>query len=113
MRISDWSSDVCSSDLFAHARARAQPAADDGLGLAAAVARHPGGVRIGGIDGIEAVLDEGVEDVEAGGLVQGPAEDVAAQDQRGDIKAGAAKRDRKRTRLNSSHKCANRMPSSA
>src|SRR3546814_9024214 len=110
MRIIDWSSDVCSSDLllaglaqvradlgeqqhaFAHARARAQPAADDGLGLAAAVARHPGGVRIGGIDGIEAVFDEGVEDVEAGGLVQGPAEDVAAQDQRGDLKAGAAKR---------------------
>src|SRR3546814_13434898 len=83
---------LCPSPTLFRSRARAQPAADDGLGLAAAVARHPGGVRIGGIDGIEAVFDEGVEDVEAGGLVQGPAEDVAAQDQRGDLKAGAAKR---------------------
>src|SRR3546814_7198389 len=100
---------------FAHGRARAQPAADDGLGLAAAVARNTGGVRIGGIDGIEAVFDEGVEDVEAGGLVQGPVEDVAAQDQRGDLKAGAATRsglhggDRKSTRLNSSPYCEARI----
>src|SRR5687768_6574 len=30
-----------------------QPRADDRLGLAAAVARHPDGIDIGGVDGIE------------------------------------------------------------
>src|SRR3546814_3584343 len=40
MRISDWSSDVCSSDLFAHAPAPD----DDGLRLAHGLALPPGAI---------------------------------------------------------------------
>src|SRR5690606_39880208 len=43
-------------------------------------------------DGVEAPLDEAVEQLERGGLVGGPAEDVAAEYQRRDIQAGTAER---------------------
>jgi hypothetical protein len=45
-------------------------------------ARDPGGIDVGGIDEIQAVIDEGVEDRERHALVGSPAEHVAAEDER-------------------------------
>src|SRR3954452_3664893 len=67
-----------------------EPVADDGFGFAALVARHPARVHVCGIDGVEAGVDEAVEQAKSGRLVDGPAEDVAAEDERRDAKAGAA-----------------------
>src|SRR3546814_6262169 len=101
MRISDWSSDVCSSDLLGvvvdveHGR---HPAATLGqpFGFAGNVAllqlRQAGDVRRG-------VLADGFQNRGLG--------DVA------EITLGGRLPDRKSTRLNSSHSCASRMPSSA
>ncbi len=73
-----------------------EPAADDRLGLAAAVAGSPLGVGVGGVDEIAAGLHVGVEDVERGVLVDGPAEDAATQAEREDIHVGLS---------NSGHGC--------
>ena len=67
-----------------------QPLADDRLGLAALVARDPARVDVGRVDQVEAGLDEGVEQLERGRLVGGPAEDVAAEGERPDLGAGLA-----------------------
>src|SRR3546814_4834177 len=104
MRISDWSSDVCSSDLvqvdrFAVAGRRPQLFAE-AVGI---VRDH----RIGGGQN------------SAGGTVvllqpQGAGTGIIAQEALHvfDFRAAPAV-DRKSTRLNSSHYCATRMPSSA
>jgi hypothetical protein len=68
-----------------------QPFADDRLGIAALVAGNPGGIDVGGIDRIEARIEEGVENPEGGLLVGGPAEDIAAENDRRDRKAGFSK----------------------
>jgi transposase len=68
--------------------ARVQPLADNGLGLAALVARGPARVHVGGIDAVEARADEGVEQLERGALVGCPAEYVTAEDQRRDLQSG-------------------------
>src|SRR5690606_31062425 len=62
-----------------------------GLRLAARQAGSPRGVGIGRIDGVEAGGGEAVEQLEGARLVGGPAEYVAAEDQRCDVEAGAAK----------------------
>ena len=59
----------------------AQPFANDGLGLATRVARHPNGVHIGRVDEVETRVDPGVEQRKRGGFVHGPAKDVAAKSQ--------------------------------
>src|SRR3546814_10050494 len=104
MRISDWSSDVCSSDLNA--------ALDLG-----------GGSRIGfGVLGARQFCDDGVEHLlvaDQGGqhdrVLPANAHVGAGEvPQHIDLGAADGKRlDRKSTRLNSSHSCASRMPSSA
>ena len=66
------------------------PFADDGLGFAALVSGNPARIGIGRIDRVEAGIDEPVEQVERGLLVGGPAEHVAAKDERGDFEAGLA-----------------------
>ncbi|CAM2149016.1 hypothetical protein PT2222_200147 [Paraburkholderia tropica] len=76
-------------DLVALAAAR-EPFADDRLRLAALVARHPGGVDVGGIDEIQARVGERVENRERGGFVGGPAEHVAAEHERCDLQGGSA-----------------------
>src|SRR3546814_4242694 len=103
MRISDWSSDVCSSDLF------------EGV-----VVEAVGGIQCIAIDRVqlfqccavfglalfhrgEAVVAPAI--VEAGIAAVGRALGAFAQ-------AALPLRDRKSTRLNSSHYCASRMPSS-
>ena len=52
---------VIDDDLVALARVAGQPVADDRLRLAALVARDPGRVGVGGVDGVEPGVDEGVE----------------------------------------------------
>src|SRR3546814_1708306 len=101
MRISDWSSDVCSSDL-----------------VGPALCRSPVGVLLKQLD-VELVELAGGADVEAvfAGLLYGG--DARERQERSDVvrKIGVGAGDglavdRKSTRLNSSHYCASRMPSS-
>ena len=77
--------------LLTCTRARLEPAADNGLGLAALVAIGPGRVDVGGVDGVEAMIDEGIEHGEAGLFIDGPAKHIAAEHQRDDIDTGIAK----------------------
>src|SRR3546814_3162705 len=100
MRISDWSSDVCSSDLV---RGRALPEVADG--------QKPVQRRI--LYAMQAMgLGSGAKPVKSARVVGDvlgkyhPHGDQAAYD-------AMVRIDRKSTRLNSSHYCASRMPSSA
>ena len=68
-----------------------QPFADDGFRLTAGIAGCPGGIDIGGIDCVQTRIDKGVEEGEAGLLVNRPAKHVAAKDEGGDIQSGRAK----------------------
>src|SRR3546814_4390686 len=100
MRISDWSSDVCSSNLHAGEQIVDQRAAEaDRLEIiAAAIAGDDGDPHLRH-DLEQAVVHRLAEAIDA--LVE---REIAEQ---------AARIDRKRTRMNSSHKCAPRMPYSA
>src|SRR3546814_8821659 len=113
MRISDWSSDVCSSDLPG-----GEAALDDGNALLHAVDTDPRGIHRDARLVVVAAHPAGAEahlDPAAGEHVdrrQLLGEDdrvlvVVVEDEGPDLQ------DRKRTRLNSSHSCASRMPSSA
>src|SRR3546814_10028045 len=51
MRISDWSSDVCSSDLRRRQRARGHDVLDADAGAAAVEVFEVAGVDVGGADG--------------------------------------------------------------
>ena len=64
--------------------------ADHAFALAAAVAFDPTRVDVGGVDQVEAIVDEGIEQVERRGLVGGPAEHVATEGERRDREAAAA-----------------------
>ena len=66
---------------------RCQPVADDRLGFAALVARHPARIDVRGVDEVEARLDEGVEQLEGRRLVGGPAEHIAAKSEWRDIQS--------------------------
>src|SRR3546814_6881299 len=98
MRISDWSSDVCSSDLV--------DAAEHVLHLEAGAGQVGNLVqRLLQALGLLQRFDAGLG---LGGGERGA--DGAARE----LQPGQARtRDRKSTRLNSSHSCASRMPSSA
>jgi len=69
-----------------------KPFADDRLRLAAHVPGHPARVHVGGVDEVHAGVDPGVEEAKRHLLVDGPAEDVAAEADRRDIEAGTAER---------------------
>src|SRR3546814_6377481 len=107
MRISDWSSDVCSSDLGEGLKAgsvvwRRLAEAQD-----AAVAEHPERDRFQVHAAVD--LDHEVQvRPAAGAAVAGQADRPAAPDL-----LARLHQDRQSTRLNSSHHCAHRMPSSA
>ena len=62
-----------------------EPLADDRLRFAALMPVDPGGIDVRGIDEIQAVIDERIEDRERRALVGGPAEHVAAEDERRDF----------------------------
>src|SRR3546814_4960016 len=110
MRISDWSSDVCSSDLMTDLQARHET-------LAAAL--WPSAGRLGEMNG----LLRGALLAFAGTLLLWACAKISipigpvpiAMTTFGVLAIGMAsgRRDRKSTRLNSSHQCASRMPSSA
>src|SRR3546814_4612540 len=104
MRISDWSSDVCSSDLRAHHDSPVPDGpghphdhghADD---RQARSPRDQGGAEESQVRELRLPLWHAVEEVHPDGV--------------GELRA-PSNRDRKSTRLNSSHLCASRMPSSA
>src|SRR3546814_1536699 len=99
MRISDWSSDVCSSDLPPQGESRYRPHPG---GYANAAALVAGLGRIAPFEISVAAYPECHPDSPS------PAADM--DNLKAKVDAGA--RGRKRTRLNSSHSCASRMPSS-
>src|SRR3546814_6019952 len=102
MRISDWSSDVCSSDLLADARAR-QPLDLERAGARAVV--RAGRVDKDGIGGaIEGHRQKGPSFGATGSILQArPADHNAARLRVFGAISTTRSRDRKRTRLNSSH----------
>src|SRR3546814_4444968 len=103
MRISDWSSDVCSSDLNDAAVAHVLPRPLRKSGTLDVLAFELNGGDAGG------VRLPGGRHHHLGALVRLDGADIAEMDQRlhGDILAAAADhlgdQDRKSTRLNSSH----------
>src|SRR3546814_1362711 len=117
MRISDWSSDVCSSDLFITRDAvgvglPARKLFVDDLDLGKTLGadrRHFDWLAVDLVAGADADHVEIIEHVELGHAQAGDAvvEDRAPRGNR------IEPADRKSTRLNSSHSCASRMPSSA
>src|SRR3546814_5608568 len=107
MRISDWSSDVCSSDL-------------NGRAIGA-------GCRVGIAEELHEAAERNGADLPAGAILVVPAEQFRAETDRENLDphTAAARHpvmsqfvdehddgDRKSTRLNSSHQCAHRIPSS-
>ena len=70
--------------------ARLHPFADDRLGFAAHIARDPGRIDIGGVDGVEAGRRKAIQHRERGLLVRRPAEHIAAEHERGDGKISAS-----------------------
>jgi hypothetical protein len=80
--------DLGDDDDLVPVLAALHPLADDRLGLAALVARHPARIGVGRVDGVQPGRDETVEQLERGLLVGGPAKDVAAQNQRRDGEVG-------------------------
>src|SRR3546814_5018309 len=123
MRISDWSSDVCSSDLLDPA-APVLKAADFTFGNC----EWPFAEEMGDTHPVEAHLNDDVEGEDLS--IPGDPEAVRLKGRKGFnvlsfannhcMHAGylaflstmEVMRDRKSTRLNSSHQCASRMPSS-
>src|SRR3546814_9004122 len=115
MRISDWSSDVCSSDLD-----------DEGAflqhaGAVLAITRQPRQIGDQRIARPGQTIEQGrladigtADENEGGQLVAGHGEIVGeASTKRKEGSALARCLDRKSTRLNTSHYCASRLPSSA
>src|SRR3546814_7148522 len=112
MRISDWSSDVCSSDLIDGHLGEAL-IADAQKSISAHQLQHAAAV-----DGRVAAAELAAGNLE---VAENIASIHANQAAAGDVQralaavalADADARDRKSTRLNSSHYCATRMPSAA
>src|SRR3546814_7502247 len=103
MRISDWSSDVCSSDLAGHD----WPAL---IALAAATHRRRyGDMALALLTAETAALPSLLAPLRLDRAALAPLE-ISLVRLSGRSLAG---RDRKSTRLNSSHSCATRMPSSS
>src|SRR3546814_506041 len=74
MRISDWSSDVCSSDLGQHVlRRNDQPLAPVGGELADEPFRGAVGVAVRGVDEVAAAIDIRVEDAARLSFIGAPA----------------------------------------
>src|SRR3546814_10772296 len=131
MRISDWSSDVCSSDLIVEGAAGVLAAdaeqcplvlAGPGKGEAQVLARRfqlrvelQGPVEVDdrrlGIAPQQ--VGEAAVIVEHRGLAVDGERTVVGSDRLIPLAGAVVQQDRKSTRLNSSHYCASRMPSSA
>src|SRR3546814_4903051 len=110
MRISDWSSDVCSSDL-------ARPASKGQYGFAYGLNCSINHVVCHGVPNARAIIRDGdIVNLDITLEKNGFIADSSKTYLVGAV-APAARRlvrvDRKSTRLNSSHSCASRLPSSA
>src|SRR3546814_4976277 len=95
MRISDWSSDVCSSDLIERRQALGQHAVQGEAGIGRRLL-HEGAAGVHHVGDVDSLLVQ----LHAPRLDLREVEDVADDRQQ---MAGAAAEDRKSTRLNSSH----------
>src|SRR3546814_3890835 len=117
MRISDWSSDVCSSDLGAGSLAALFGHGDECVQQRIGAARRTVYPLLAQSSAEPRTTGTLAGRVEHGGVGHaGPLDDRARgfQGHLGSVPASAAAAgDRKSTRLNSSHSCASRMPSSA
>src|SRR3546814_9396788 len=102
MRISDWSSDVCSSDR----RLCDQSDVETASGRIANIADQPISSLSTALGQITAADSLGIVGEAFGDFAGGAVHHGAPQ-------AALRAEDRKSTRLNSSHSCASRMPSSA
>src|SRR3546814_8285053 len=116
MRISDWSSDVCSSDLDrpVHRPKRIQPfddeaAAKKGQARAEIWAGHEQADRPRAFLAVEIVADDRNRSRTDDGFAD--PETQAQHEQKDD--GGGETAERKSTRLKSSHSCGSRMPASA
>src|SRR3546814_1852149 len=105
MRISDWSSDVCSSDLLAVCNVAKSPVE---LARMQEPIRHPSGVYP---QHLHLARDQRRHLLARLGA-RGPVA-IVAFSEGGLASTRALEQDRKSTRLNSSHSCAYRVPSSA
>src|SRR3546814_6660532 len=108
MRISDWTSDVCSSDLDRHRRTRDDIARDAAIFVdLVIIADQADRQRVGRFEQKLAANAPAVAIVDVGIEVQvlriAIATVVAAAEREGDGVADRAGEDRKSTRLNSSH----------
>src|SRR3546814_1852162 len=119
MRISDWSSDVCSSDLLGEAplQGRRPLLMAVALGLAAAqvgnAGERAGGDRRrqrGGEDEAGGEAAHEVAESGGGGDIAAPQPESLAERALDDREAIHLPLDRKSTRLNSRHYCASRLP---
>src|SRR3546814_2071238 len=122
MRISDWSSDVCSSDLDQYEGQRSDRDREiEGSWRDETLIGGGGDDEIEGKGGDDLLIGGGDDDELDGDdgddtLVGGSGDDELEGDTGDDVLYGdgtATTGDRKSTRLNSSHSCASRMPSSA
>src|SRR3546814_3746975 len=114
MRISDWSSDVCSSDLFERIAVEACIAFDiNAVGACRQRAKDAalGGGQRGIEIGHEAMI--GTDRYRGSRPYMERALLAAVAPTGRSYNGRATTGDRKSTRLNSSHSCASRMPSSA
>src|SRR3546814_3961014 len=116
MRISDWSSDVCSSDLAQARKAQLHVVADVAADVEAGVATDqvPAVLDVVGLGDLHVALDRataGRGQGELGDLVMAAA--LVLDRELDALVRDRLDQDRKSTRLNSSHQCASRMPSSA
>src|SRR3546814_8363079 len=105
MRISDWSSDVCSSDLFALGFLGLPLGVVDEYDDSLPFHVEPGIVVPALFGGVDAVTDEDdVAVLDRGLRLDAIAEcDIVLRILRGDRRLAAGEADRKSTRLNSSH----------
>src|SRR3546814_8801956 len=111
MRISDWSSDVCSSDLFGVVAELLLELRSHGV-----TAALPGPVVFPVTSGRRILLPVELDDGgfrlvgdERPGVFAGEGAQRAMTVFPAPVVAGSVQEDRKSTRLNSSHQCANRM----
>jgi hypothetical protein len=73
-------------------RSRLEPAPDHRLGFATPVAEGPAGIDIRRVDGVEAVVDEGIQQRKAGCLVNRPTKDITTKHDGRGCQATLAKR---------------------
>src|SRR5579883_3059401 len=83
--------DLCRDKHLVSIPSCLEPASDHGLGLTARVPWRPGRIDIGRIDTVATGLDIGIKNGERCGVVDRPTKNVATQEYRSHLQAGATK----------------------